>query len=100
MPILELDETEKLFEKVVKGETQSKIEIFGKARGKNFRAFLIDFKQVEFRGKTYRSPSGAARNICGYAVDGWHFWKYKDENGKVQKIDRLRKQFRKKYRYQ
>ncbi|MBA7540676.1 hypothetical protein ES705_32975 [subsurface metagenome] len=89
--VLELDESEKLFEKAVKREALGKIEIFGKIKGKIFKAFLVNLKQVEFQSKTYKSPSGAARNICGYPVDGWHFWKHKDENDKVQKIDRLRK---------
>ena len=93
--VLELDETEKFFEKVLGRKISGKIEIFGKTKGKIFKALLVNLKQVEFQGKTYKSPSGAARNICGYPVDGWHFWKYKDENDKVQKIDRLRKQFRK-----
>lgn len=89
--VLELDESEKLFEKVVEKEAPVKIEIFGKTKGKISKAFLVNLRQVEFQGKTYRSPSGAARNICGYPVDGWRFWKYKGENGKVQKIDKLRK---------
>ena len=88
--VLEFDESDKLLEEVLGKETSAKIEIFGKSKGKTFNAFLINLKQVELDGKTYRSPSGAARSICGYPVDGWHFWKYRDERGRIQKIDKLR----------
>jgi hypothetical protein len=30
---------------------------------------------ISFRGRTYSSPSGAARAITGIPVDGWRFWK-------------------------
>ena len=89
--VLELDESKKLLEEVLGRETLAKIEIFGRSKGKTFNAFLINLKQVELNGKTYRSPSGAARSICGYPVDGWNFWKYRDKKGKVQKINKLRK---------
>lgn len=89
--VLELDESEKLFEKVVEKEVPAKIKIFGKTKGKIFKAFLVNLKQVEVQGRTYTSPSGAARNVCDYPIDGWHFWKYEDEKGNLQTIDKLRK---------
>lgn len=92
--VLELAESEKLLEEVVGRETSAKVEIFGRTKGKRFNAFLINLKQVELDGKTYRSTSGAARSICSYPVDGWNFWKYRDEKGRVQKIDNLRKKLR------
>lgn len=93
--VLELDESEKLLEEVLGREISAKIEIFGRSKGKTFNAFLINLKQVELNGKTYRSPSGAARSICGYPVDGWNFWKYRDEKGRMQKIDKLRLYYKK-----
>jgi len=93
--VLELAESEKALEEVAGKETPAKVEIYGRTKGKTFNAFLINLKQVQLGGKTYRSPSGAARSICGYPVDGWNFWKYTDEKGRMQKIGKLRVYYKK-----
>jgi hypothetical protein len=35
-------------------------------------------------GRTFRSPSGAARAIVGGSVNGWRFWSLPDTNGQPQ----------------
>lgn len=68
------------------------IKIFGTTKGRTYKGILIGLKKVKVGRKTYSSPSGAAKAICGYSVDGWRFWKYKEsKTGKVSSIDKLRK---------
>lgn len=81
---LELEEKEKI-------DTNS-IPIFGKTKGVKYTTVLINLKKVKLNNKIFNSPSGAAKQICKYPVDGWHFWKFKDRNGKLLPIDKLRKQ--------
>ncbi|MBU4369446.1 DUF4357 domain-containing protein [Patescibacteria group bacterium] len=66
------------------------IKIFGTTKGKKYNASLVNLKEVELNGKIFNSPSGAARFICGYPVDGWNFWKVV-VGGKTKEIDCLRK---------
>jgi len=78
-----------LKEETVKDIDMAKVEVFGFTRGKRYEAKLISLKQVELGGKLYRSPSGAAKSVCGYPVDGWHFWKF-SLRGETKPIDYLR----------
>lgn len=66
------------------------IEIFGITKGKRYNAKLINLKQVKLSGKIFNSPSGAAKFVCGYPVDGWYFWRF-ILNGETKTIDYLRK---------
>jgi hypothetical protein len=43
------------------------------------------------QGKTYTSPSLAARAITGRSMNGWKTWKYKNKSGKWVLLDELRK---------
>ena len=44
------------------------------------------------RGKLYDTPTGAAKVIVGRGtINGWGFWKYKDDGGELRKISDLRK---------
>ncbi len=38
----------------------------------------------------YESPSAAGKAIRNRSTNGWAFWKYKDENGELQKLAKLR----------
>lgn len=68
------------------------IEIFGATKGRTYKGTLIGLKKIKVERKTYSSPSDAAKAICGYSVNGWRFWQYKEpETGKVSSIGKLRK---------
>lgn len=83
-------EQEKRQEKTPK-RMKKRIKIVGKTKGKTFNGILINMKEVRTQGKLYKTPSGAAKSITGYPIDGWHFWKFKDsKSGKLLTIDHLR----------
>lgn len=60
------------------------------------------YKRVEYRAivkngyivigeEKFKSPSVAAKSITGYNINGWYFWKTKDErDGKWKQIAALR----------
>lgn len=60
-------------------------------KGRDYRAKVYRNGTINLNGELFYSPSGAAKAITGKAVDGWHFWKYKDKSGDMVPIDRLRK---------
>lgn len=74
----------------VKDIDKKTIDIFGITKGKRYDAKLINLKRVKLNGKVFNSPSGAAKFVCGYSVDGWHFWRF-IFNGEIKTIDYLRK---------
>lgn len=43
-----------------------------------------------FRGKRYKSPSGAGRAVTGSPCDGWMNWKYRNDKGEWVPLDNLR----------
>jgi len=53
----------------------------GRYKGKVYEARVIknssslDGKAINFRGNLYSSMSTAAKEITGYHVNGWRFWK-------------------------
>ena len=93
--VIEIDNEKDLFkipeEKVEpRGIDINRLPVFGKTKGKEYKAVLVDMKRVKLKGKIYNSPSGAAKSITGYPVDGWHFWKYKDsKTGRLESINKL-----------
>ena len=73
------------------------IEIFTSFKGQEYYAIFFSPTKVVYNDKIYRSPSAAGMEVqSGIPVNGWKFWKFKDESdGKVYPIDRLRKEFKK-----
>jgi restriction system protein len=58
-----------------------------------YHAQLLDNKgQVFYAGKTYDTPSAAAKAVAvGWkSVNGWDFWRYQDPDGQWHKIGNLR----------
>lgn len=46
----------------------------------------VNRQGIAVRGRTYATPSAAAKAVTGKPVDGWHFWKLPDG----QPLDKLR----------
>lgn len=93
LSLLEIDQ-ELLSKMGIKEEQPlpDQIKIFGVTKGRTYKGVLFGLKKIKVEGKTYSSPSGGAKAICGYSIDGWRFWKYKKlKTGKVSSIDKLRK---------
>ena len=53
--------------------------------------------EIDVNGKLYSNPSKAAAWAMQGGCNGWWWWEYKDLDGKWQKIDILREQYRKRH---
>lgn len=62
---------------------------------RTIEAAVLKDGTIRFRGRTYRSPSGAAVAACGReSCDGWTFWEYERAPGDWVSINELRVQRR------
>lgn len=69
------------------------IEIFVNFKGQEYYAIYFSPTKVVFNDKVYKSPSAAGTEVQGgIPVNGWKFWKFKDDDGKIYPIDMLRRQ--------
>ena len=67
------------------------VDIFRKLKGKTYNGRLLKGGRVEFDGKTYRTPSGAARVISNHNENGWIAWRYIDRTSdSEQPIEKIR----------
>ncbi len=60
-------------------------------KGKTYMASVLTDGTVVYNGQRFSSPSLAAATAIGRAVNGWWFWRYKNDEGKWVKLDALRK---------
>ena len=60
-------------------------------KGKEYVAWVIKDGRINFEGNLYNSPTMAGKAIIGRTVNGWTFWKYKNEKGEWVKLNELRK---------
>lgn len=73
------------------GLVDRRMPLRARARGTEYRAMLRRTGHISFKGKLYDSPTGAARKALGYTVNGWAFWKYRNEQRKWVPLAKLRK---------
>lgn len=79
-------------ERPLKGTFPGGKVIYATYKGKEYKAWVRTNGGIRFRGRTYDTPSGAAKVIIERgAVNGWNFWKYKDGSGNLATIGNLRK---------
>jgi Restriction Enzyme Adenine Methylase Associated/GIY-YIG catalytic domain len=60
-------------------------------KGITYRALVRKDGIIVFAKKRYMSPSMAGQAIANRAINGWHFWKYKNQDGEWVKLNELRK---------
>jgi hypothetical protein len=66
--------------------------IYARYKGKDYHAVVYSSGLIRFEGQTYETPTGAAMAVIDKgAVNGWNFWKYRDENGELVPLTNLRK---------
>jgi Restriction Enzyme Adenine Methylase Associated len=77
------------------------LTVFATYRGSRVEAVIAPSGDITFARQSFSSPStaaSAARLGAGYsgssgaATNGWDFWSYRDEDGRVQPLWRLREQ--------
>lgn len=66
--------------------------IFARYNGRIYKAVLLPGNRVNYNGDVFPSPSGAAQEITKNSVNGWRFWRYRNEKGGEPFIDDLRQQ--------
>jgi len=66
--------------------------LYRQYKGNDYTARLSPKGTIAFRGKTYKSPTGAARAVIGAnrAVSGWVFWYIKDADGNWIRLEDYR----------
>ena len=73
--------------------------IFGYYKGRKYEAKIShDGRIVTLPdNEMFDSPSGAASHITHSRINGWYWWRYKDENGEEHKLNHLRVKYRQLY---
>jgi len=59
-------------------------------KGKTYKASVLADGTVVYDGQRFSSPSQAAAIAIGRPVNGWWFWRYKNDAGVWVKLDSLR----------
>ena len=78
----------------LKGLFRAYQRIYCSYKGEKYRAKVLSSGAIKMipSGKLFNSPSLAGIAITKKkTMNGWRFWKYKDKNGKLVYIDKLRK---------
>jgi len=66
--------------------------IYVNYKGKKYKAWVYRNGKIKLNGNFFDSPSLAGMAVTKkQTMNGWRFWKYKDKNGELVYIDRLRK---------
>jgi hypothetical protein len=66
--------------------------IYATYKGKEYKAWVLANGGIKYNGQIYATPSAAGKAIITKgAVNGWNFWKYKDEKGNLVKLTEIRK---------
>lgn len=74
------------------GLVSRRATLFKHYKGRDYTAKLSPKGTIVFNGKTYTSPTGAARAVIGAdrAVSGWVFWYIKDADGNWVRLEDYR----------
>jgi hypothetical protein len=59
-------------------------------KGKEYTAVINADGSIRVGGNRFNSPSLAAMSLAKRAMNGWHFWKFKDKKGKWTRLNALR----------
>ena len=66
--------------------------IYADYKGNEYKAWVYSNGRIKVNGEIFESPSLAGLAITKKrTMNGWRFWKYKDKNGELVYIDKLRK---------
>ncbi|MFH1218996.1 MAG: hypothetical protein V1694_00890 [Candidatus Eisenbacteria bacterium] len=65
--------------------------LYAKYKGKEYKAFVHTSGRITMGDSSYLNPTSAAKAITNTSKNGWHFWKYKDDAGKLHALARVRR---------
>lgn len=69
----------------------SPLKLRAKFKNKTVAARVASNGTIRFAGKTYFSPSLAAKAVCNRSCNGWIFWSYERAPGDWVRLNQLRK---------
>ena len=74
------------------GLVSKQATLFRQYKGRDYTAKLSPKGTIAFKGKTYKSATGAAKAVIGAnrAVSGWVFWYIKDLDGNWVRLENYR----------
>jgi hypothetical protein len=74
------------------GLVSKRATLYRQYKGRDYTAWLRPKGVITFKGKTYTSPTGAAKAVIGAnrAVSGWVFWYIKDADGNWVRLEDYR----------
>lgn len=79
-------------ERPLKGYFPEGKVIYANYKGKEYKAWVSTSGRIRVNGKRFNSPSLAGLAITKKkTMNGWRFWKYKNDDGEFVYIDQLRK---------
>lgn len=77
----------KLNKGTLKGLVERRTPIYKTYKAKEYKAILTPAGSISFRGKSFSSPTAAAKVIVDRkTVNGWHFWRIKNARGEWVKL--------------
>ncbi|OGP56846.1 MAG: hypothetical protein A2V67_18315 [Deltaproteobacteria bacterium RBG_13_61_14] len=77
-------------EAVLSRYTNKWFKIYADYKGKRYWAKVPKDGTINFNGKIFTTPSAAGSAVTSKAIDGWHFWKFKNRKSEWVKLDELR----------
>jgi hypothetical protein len=73
------------------GIVEGRKVLLAKHKGKKYIATLRKDGSIGYKGKQYKSPTAVAKLVTGRkAINGWEFWKIKNDKNVWVKLDDLR----------
>jgi len=80
-------------------EIQFPIPVYATYKDNRFEAKLFADGSMEVNGETFKSPSGAGKEVKGgKSTNGWTFWKIKETDETIDKLYHIVKGTKKEYR--
>jgi hypothetical protein len=67
------------------------LKLFSNYKGGEYTATVNKKGQIVVGSEVFNSPSVAGKHAAGHPMNGWFFWKIKDQDGKFVPLDTLRK---------
>jgi hypothetical protein len=79
------------YQRDLSGLVTKRTPIYRTYKGKDYKAFLTKTGQITHNGRSYDSPTGAAKAIAKIPrVNGWRFWYIRNKNGEWVKLSDFR----------
>ena len=67
-----------------------RMKLWADCKGVQYHAVLHKDGTVRYDGQIFNSLSGAAKAALGRSSNGWYFWRYKNKDGKWERMKHLK----------